>query len=445
MYLRRKIDDILIQWKKDDNRFPLIIEGSRQVGKTESIRHFADDNYRNFIEINFVEEPKFKAILSNGYKVDEIVKAITLIDPAKRFVDNDTLILFDEIQVFPDIATSLKFFKQDGRFDVICSGSMLGLSYHEIESNSVGYKMNETMYSMDFEEFLWAKGYGNETVDSMLQHMIDIEPFSNLENETYMDLFTDYIILGGMPSVVKSYIEKGNFEGMSFIQNQLIKDYKEDIQKYTEGLDKSKVLAVYEHVPAQLAKKNKKFQYSDIRKGARSRDYFGCIEWLRTAGTIMRCECMRYPSLPIKENTIENVFKLYMSDTGMLIASFDEELQEYIRLHKTLGAFGGGIYENVVAEAFMKQGLPLVYYKKENSTLEEDFFVRTFENLVPVEVKSTNANSKSLRMLINGEQYSDIEYGIKLVKGNVGMNNNIYTFPYYTAFLIKRYLKAWAK
>ena len=145
MYLRRKIDDILIQWKKDDNRFPLIIEGSRQVGKTESIRHFADDNYRNFIEINFVEEPKFKAILSNGYKVDEIVKAITLIDPAKRFVDNDTLILFDEIQVFPDIATSLKFFKQDGRFDVICSGSMLGLSYHEIESNSVGYKMNETM------------------------------------------------------------------------------------------------------------------------------------------------------------------------------------------------------------------------------------------------------------------------------------------------------------
>ena len=298
---------------------------------------------------------------------------------------------------------------------------------------------------MDFEEFLWAKGYGNETVDSMLQHMIDIEPFSNLENETYMDLFTDYIILGGMPSVVKSYIEKGNFEGMSFIQNQLIKDYKEDIQKYTEGLDKSKVLAVYEHVPAQLAKKNKKFQYSDIRKGARSRDYFGCIEWLRTAGTIMRCECMRYPSLPIKENTIENVFKLYMSDTGMLIASFDEELQEYIRLHKTLGAFGGGIYENVVAEAFMKQGLPLVYYKKENSTLEEDFFVRTFENLVPVEVKSTNANSKSLRMLINGEQYSDIEYGIKLVKGNVGMNNNIYTFPYYTAFLIKRYLKAWAK
>ena len=445
MYLRRKIDDILIQWKKDDNRFPLIIEGSRQVGKTESIRHFADDNYRNFIEINFVEEPKFKAILSNGYKVDEIVKAITLIDPAKRFVDNDTLILFDEIQVFPDIATSLKFFKQDGRFDVICSGSMLGLSYHEIESNSVGYKMNETMYSMDFEEFLWAKGYGNETVDSMLQHMIDIEPFSDLENETYMDLFTDYIILGGMPSVVKSYIEKRNFEGMSFIQNQLIKDYKEDIQKYTEGLDKSKVLAVYEHVPAQLAKENKKFQYSDIRKGARSRDYFGCIEWLRTAGTIMQCECMRYPSLPIKGNTIENVFKLYMSDTGMLIASLDEELQEYIRLHKTLGTFGGGIYENVVAEAFMKQGLPLVYYKKENSTLEEDFFVRTFENLVPVEVKSTNANSKSLRMLINGEQYSDIKYGIKLVKGNVGMNNNIYKFPYYTAFLIKRYLKACSK
>lgn len=441
-YLKRKIDDFLLNWKKDKDRKPLIVKGCRQVGKTESIRHFAEiAGYESFIEINFVEEEKYKQIIVDGYNASSIIKNISLLDPSKRFIDGKTLIFFDEVTIFPEIVTSLKFFKEDGRFDVICSGSMLGTNYQKIESNSVGYKVDYEMFSLDFEEFLWAKGYDEITINDMLSHMNNFLPFSNLEMSIYNKLFLEYVTLGGMPEVIRNYIEKGTFEGSLGIQKQLIADYKEDIRKYAEGIDLTRILNVFNSVPSQLAKENKKFQVSKIEKSARFRDYRGCVEWLIDSGVINICYCLNNLELPLSGNIDIDKFKLYFSDTGLLISLLDEESQDDLRANKNLGVYKGALYENIVSEALIKEGYKLYYYKKDDGTLELDFFIRSANNLIPIEVKAKNGNSKSLKTIITSKKYSDVDYGFKLSLNNIGYKDNIYTFPYFCTFLLKRFMK----
>ena len=410
MYLKRKIDNYLLAWKKNTDRKPLIVKGPRQVGKTESIRRFAEKNYESVISINFVEEPKYKLIIEDGYKTDDIIRNISRIDPRKKFMPEKTLIFFDELQEFPEITTALKFFKIDGRFDVICSGSLLEIHYKRIESNSVGYKIDYDMFSMDFEEFLWAKGYDNVAVEDMLWHMKTGKPFNEIEMKQYHNLFLDYCILGGMPAVVREYIAKGTFEGTLDIQHQLLMDYKEDIRKYAEGLDQTRILNVFEQIPIQLAKDNKKFQISKVAKGARFGDYRGCIEWLRDAGIVNICYGMNFPELPLKGNYDISKYKLYFFDTGLFVAMLDEEAQEDLRANKNLGVYKGALYENIVGEALTKCGYGLYYFKKDDSRLEEDFFVRTQDYLVPVEVKATRGTAKSLRTLIQSDSYPDIRW-----------------------------------
>lgn len=439
-YLKRKVDNYLLNWKTDPNKKPLIIKGSRQVGKTESITRFGHLNYKSIIYINFVEEPNYKMITTDGYKAQDIIKNISRIDPSKQFIENDTLIIFDELQDFPDIATSLKFFKIDGRFDVICSGSLLGINYQSIESNSVGYKTDYEMFSLDFEEFLWAKGYDESTIQEMLEHMIQLKSFNEIEMSIYSSLFLDFCILGGMPAVVREYIEKGTFEGSIDIQKQLVADYKEDIRKYADGMDQTRITNVFNHIPVQLAKDNKKFQITKVASNARFRDYRGCIEWLKDAGIINICYCMQFPELPLKGNYDESKYKIYFADSGLLVSMLDDEAQENLRVNKNLGVYKGALYENIVGEALVKAGYDLYYYKKDNSTLEQDFFVRNKENLIPVEVKATNGTARSLRTLIASNHYPDIQFGIKFILGNIGLSNNIYTFPYFCAFLLKKYL-----
>ena len=442
MYYRRKVDSFLKAWKADPAHKPLIVKGARQIGKTESILHFAKDNYENVIYINFALERKYMKILADGYDVESVIKNISLAEPSLLFIPGKTIIIFDEIQDNPDVATTLKSFKIDGNYDVICSGSMLGINYKKIHSNSVGSKIDYEMYSMDFEEFLWAKGYSQEQIDSILMHMIEEKPFNDNELTVFKRLFLDYCVLGGMPDVVKIYMETGTFSGTLDIQEQIRLDYEEDVRKYAEGLDQTKIISVYRSVPAQLAKENKKFQFNKIEKNARSREYTGCIEWLIDAGVVVACKCLLFPELPLKGNVEESKYKLYYPDTGLLVSSLDEEAQEDLRVNKNLGIYKGALYENFVAEAFVKQGLGLFYYKKENSTLEEDFFVRTQNELIPVEVKSNSDQSKSLSTLIKNKNYEDISYGIKLGDFNIGHANDIYTFPYFCVFKMKEYLKA---
>ena len=443
VYFKRKIDEFLADWKNNHSRKPLIVKGARQIGKTESILHFANENYENVVYINFALDKKYTTIVNDGYDVETVVKNITLINPSTRFIPDKTLIVFDEIQEYPDIATSLKAFNLDKRYDVICSGSMLGINYRKIHSNSVGSKTDYEMFSMDFEEFLWAKGYEDKAINSILEHMISLTPFSETEVSVYKSLFLDYCVLGGMPDVIKGYIKTGTFSQSLEIQGQIRLDYEEDVRKYAEGLDQAKIISVYRSIPAQLAKENKKFQFSIIDKKARSREYTGCIEWLIDAGVVTECNCLNYPELPLKGNVDNSKYKLYYPDTGLLISALDEEAQEDLRVNKNLGVYKGALYENFVAEAFVKQGLGLFYYKKDNSTLEEDFFVRSKNELIPVEVKSNNDSSKSLTALIKSDRYADIKHGIKLGDFNVGVANNIYTFPYFCAFMLKAYLQKW--
>lgn len=440
MYLKRKIDAYLENWKSDPNRKPLIIRGARQIGKTESILHFAKQHYDSIIEINFVSEPKYKMIVADGYDTSNIIKNISRIDPSKKFIPGKTLIFFDEITEFPDIATSLKFFKLDGQYDVICSGSMLGINYKKIEHNSVGHKTDYTMYSLDFEEFLWAKGYSDDVIDDMLAHMRSLTPFNELEMNIYHALFLDFCILGGMPAVVCDYILKGTFEGSLDTQRQLIEDYKEDIRKYAEGMDQTRILNVFNRIAPQLAKENKKFQISKVESGARFRDYRGCAEWLLDAGIVNICYCLEYPELPLNGNYDIDKFKLYFADSGLLVSLLDEEAGDDLRANRNLGVYKGALYENVVGEALVKSGYSLFYYKREDSTLEEDFFIRSKDALIPLEVKARSGKAKSMRTLIESDKYADIHFGFKLSYNNIGYSDEIYTFPYFCAFLLKRYM-----
>lgn len=438
--LKRKIDKYLTDWKNRPDRKPLIIKGARQIGKTRSVEWFAGQNYASVIEINFIEQKKYREIFNDGFEVDAILKNISLLNPELKFIPGNTIFFFDEFQACPNCATSLKFFKLDGRFDVICSGSLMGISYNEIESNSVGYKEDYEMHSMDFEEFLWAMGYNDEFTADLLSHMLDVRPLSELQMDTLMSLFRDYVIIGGMPEVVSTYVRNKNFSGTLDIQRQLLKDYEEDITKYVEGLDKAKVKAVYNHISTFLAKENKRFQITKIARNARNRDYMGCVEWLADAGVVNVCYCLNQPELPLKGNYDPKMYKIYFKDTGLLIASLDEEAQEDLRANKNLGTYKGAIYENIVGDMLVKQGYRLFYYHSDRPALEMDFFIRDADSLIPVEVKANDGATASLNRLLNDDKYNDVKYGIKLGYRNIGFNGKFYTFPYFLTFLLRRFV-----
>lgn len=438
--LKRKIDKYLTDWKNRSDRKPLIIKGARQIGKTRSVEWFAGQNYASVIEINFIEQKKYREIFNDGFEVDAILKNISLLNPELKFIPGNTIFFFDELQACPNCATSLKFFKLDGRFDVICSGSLMGISYNEIESNSVGYKEDYEMHSMDFEEFLWAMGYNDEFTADLLSHMLDVRPLSELQMDTLMSLFRDYVIIGGMPEVVSTYVRNKNFSGTLDIQRQLLKDYEEDITKYVEGLDKAKVKAVYNHISTFLAKENKRFQITKIARNARNRDYMGCVEWLADAGVVNVCYCLNQPELPLKGNYDPKMYKIYFKDTGLLIASLDEEAQEDLRANKNFGTYKGAIYENIVGDMLVKQGYRLFYYHSDRPALEMDFFIRDADSLIPVEVKANDGATASLNRLLNDDKYNDVKYGIKLGYRNIGFNGKFYTFPYFLTFLLRRFV-----
>jgi len=437
--LRRKIDDFLNEWKKDKNKLPLIVKGARQIGKTDAIENFAKNNYKSIVEINFTLQKQYKSIFDDGFEVDTIIKNISLINPNFEFIQGDTLIFFDEIQDCINAATSLKSFNIDGRYDVICSGSLMGINYNEIESNSVGNKQDYEMYSMDFEEFLWAKGYKQNQIDNLYNHMKTCTPLSELEFKVMLNNFHEYLIVGGMPAIVRTFIENNNYSGILNMQKQIILDYEEDITKYAHGLDQGKILNVYRKIPVFLGNENKKFQISKIKQGARNREYIGVIEWLNNAGIINISYCLETPSLPLKGNYNPDNYRIYFKDTGLLIGSLDDEVQEDLRNNKNFNTYKGAIYENIIADMLVKSGYSLYFYKNKKGTLEMDFLLRDKNSLVPIEVKATDGSTISLNNMINGKN-KDIKYGIKLCNKNIGFNGKFYTFPYFLTFLLKKYL-----
>ncbi len=439
--LKRKIDNYLIEWKNSNNKLPLIIKGARQIGKTNAIRNFGKNNYKTFVEINFALQPQFKTIFEEGFEIDNIIKNITLKMPKLELDEYNTLIFFDEMQECVSTATSLKAFREDGRYDIVCSGSLMGINYKEIESNSVGNKEDYIMCSLDFEEFLWAKGYNDEQINDLYKHMIDLKPLSNTQYQVMMSNFKEYMIVGGMPAIVNQFVENKNYSGILKMQQQILLDYEEDITKYAGGLDKTKILNCYRKIQVFLGNENKKFQISKIANGARNREYIGVVEWLANAGIVNISYAMEQACLPLKGNYNPDNYRLYFSDTGLLIGSLDEEVQDDLRNNENINTYKGALYENIVGDMLVKEGYDLYFYRDDSKKIEMDFMIRDKDSLIPIEVKANDNATISLNNLINSNLYKDIKYGVKLCNKNIGFNGKFYTFPYFMTFLLKRYLK----
>ena len=434
--LLRKIDKFLVSWKKRMHS-PLIIKGARQIGKTTSIENFGK-NYKSFIEINFIEEPSFKDIFSNGFDVNSIIKAISLKKPNSKFIDNNTLILFDEIQAYPDATTSLKFFKQDGRFDVICSGSLLGVNYNKISSVAVGYKEDYVMNSLDFEEFLWAIGYTEKQIQELFENMRNLKAFSELVMKTFNNLFEDYIYCGGMPAIVNQFIKDKHFSNVFQMQKQLSIDYEDDITKYVDGLDVARVKNIYKHITSQLSKDNHKFQITKLSHGARSRYYEGCQERLKEAGIINIAYNLSSLNKPLVGYEDYSNYRIYYFDTSLLVANLDEGAKFNFLSNKNFNIYNGAVYEDVICESLVKQGIEVYFNRSSDSTVELDFVIEHKDFIVPIEVKKEKGRTKSLKSLIENKT---IKYGIKFSKNNIGFDGNILTFPYFVSFMLKQFLE----
>ena len=393
MYLKRKIDEYLLEWKKNEERLPLIIKGARQIGKTESINHFAEQNYSNIVSINFVLEPKYKTILSDGYAVEDIIKNISMIDTSKKFIAGDTVIIFDELQEFPDIATALKSFRIDGRFDVICSGSLLGINYRKIHSNSVGYKTDYEMFSMDFEEFLMAAG---ETDLCDLLHQPDWEILKILSLK-YVDLLRQYYYVGGMPEVVDCFFQHQNLQEVRDKQTEILDAYRRDISKHTTPTESIRIGQVLQSLPSQLAKENKKFIYNVLKKGARATEYELAIQWLMDAGLVHKVSRIKELQMPVKFYEDLGAFKLFLLDCGLLGCMTETPASQMLVGDNVFKEFKGAFTEQFVLQQLVAQGFSPYYWSSDKTPAEIDFVVQTEHRVIPVEVKAEeNVRARSM-------------------------------------------------
>ncbi len=431
--LKRKVVSELIDWKNNHKNKCLLVIGARQIGKTFIIREFAKENYDSFYEINFLENEKQKEIFKDDLSVDNIIKEISLRIPTFKVADGKTLLFLDEIQECPQAITALKFLAQDKRFDCIASGSMLGMAYKRTSSFPVGYIDRIYMNSLDFEEFLWAKGVTDETINYIKEFYDNKKQVNMFAHNGMHELFREYIVLGGMPEVINEFLSSNNFNVALNIQKEILDGYRDDIIKYAPADEKVKIRACFDSIPVQLAKDNKKFKYNLVQKKADKSKLFNSLEWLYDAGIINFCYNLRNPEAPLEGNKIIDSFKVYMKDTGLLMAMMDEGSQLEI-INGNLGIYKGAIYENIIADVFTKSGKKLYYFEK-NSTLEIDFFIRYNNEVTAVEVKSAdNTKSKSLNSIMNNY---GVKQGIKLSTKNIGYDSNgVLSLPLYMSMFL---------
>jgi hypothetical protein len=430
--LRRKVYDDLMRWKSRDDKLCLIVKGARQVGKTFIIELFARENYKHCTIINFVKNPAYKSIFDADLDAETLIKQISIRVPGAHLVPGETVIFLDEIQDCPKARAALKFLTQDGRFDVIASGSMLGINYKDVPSYPVGYVEHLDMHSLDFEEFLWANGILPASIDDIRDYFDKKKPVPAAMHERMMELFKEFIIVGGMPRAVDEFVTAYNFANVLKIQKGIISDYTDDIAKYAEGAEKAKARACFLSIPKHLAKDYKKFQYSIVERNGTARKYGGSLMWLFDADIINFCYNLSIPELPLEGNAKSDTFKVYMRDTGLLMAMLEEGSQEDI-IDGNLGIYKGAIYENIIADIFSKAGKKL-YYFEQNGKLEIDFFIRKNKTATAIEVKSAD-NTKSKSMEAVFAKYG-VKHGIKLSTKNLGGTKSFDSIPLYMAMFL---------
>lgn len=439
--LKRKIESVLTEWKKSKNKKPLVIKGIRQCGKTYIVQKFAKENYENVVYVNFILEPDKKSAFSGSIDVDTIILNLSALIPNSRFIKEKTCIILDEIQECKEARTALKSFQIDGRFDVISTGSLLGVRGYENrrkegqDSIPVGYETIIEMYPLDFEEFLWANGINNKVIDSVKSCFEKETVVPEGIHNAMMELLYRYVIVGGLPEVVNTFLETKNIELTYQLQRNLIAEYEEDMIKYADNSDKVRIRECFESIPKQLAKENKKFQYSVVRKGGRSSQYIGSIQWLEDAGLVKRCYNTQITELPLEGNAIKDCFKLYTTDIGLFVAMLDYGTQADI-LKGNLLAYKGSIFENLMADFLCKTGQKLYYFQKD-SGLELDFLVRYKGECVVIEVKAKSGKTKSLKTVLKNKNIYHVNHAIKLGKYNIGREKEMLTIPLYMGFLIQ--------
>lgn len=431
--LRRKFYERLLEWKKNKSQECLLVKGARQIGKTFIIDYFGRENYSSYIYINFIESPQYSDIFAGELSAEEIYKRITLVMPKVRFVENDTLIFLDEIQVCPNARTALKFLAIDGRYDVIASGSLLGISYREVTSIPVGYETQVNMYSLDFEEYLWAVGYEPAAIDSLRSYFEEQRKVPEAVHNAMIKHLREYIVIGGMPSVVNKYVETKHFGKVWEEQQKILNSYMEDISNYAVNTEKPKVKNCYMSIPKQLAKENKKFQFSVVEKKSSARKYENSIEWLRDSNLAYLCYNVSVPVFPLNAYEKSDQYKLYLSDIGLLSAMYGFDMKMAIIDDTLTGDAKGGIYENLIADMLTKRGYKLNYYRTQNGSVEVEFLISKAAKIIPLEVKANNGSTNSLNELLKRE---DIPYGYKLISGNVGVNGKKIVLPLYMAMFL---------
>lgn len=447
MMFKRKIHDELIKWKSSplSKNKALIIKGLRQIGKTYSAMHYAKELYENVVYINFKEDEGIKSVFDGDLKVDRMIMDISARMPNVRFIPNKTVIVFDEIQECVNARASIKPFMIDGRFDIVCTGSLLGIKgYNKKHGKGVPTGFEHTVYmkSMDFEEFLWAKGISEDVIDEIRSCFDDVKAVSQPIHTAMIRYFREYICVGGLPHIVDTFLKTSDMNAVRSELLDIIEEYKDDFGKhldeneneYTDPVLLGRINRAFDSIPSQLSKDNKKFQYSILSKKGRGSEYQAAIQWLVDAGLVVQCFNLSLLQLPLEGNKKDDVFKLYLRDTGIFVSMLEPGSAGDI-LSGNLEIYKGAIYENIIADAFSKMDRNLYYYRRE-SELEIDFIMKYKGKIALVEVKSKNSKTKAANHILSTPEYG-VELCIKLGECNVGLNNKIMTIPHYMAFLLK--------
>lgn len=435
--LKRKIEQRLQEWKCSPNRKPLLIKGCRQCGKTYSVLDFAKKNYKHVVYLNFFENPDYCSVFEGSLEIDNITMLLSaLLGSEAVFEPGKTILVLDEIQECPDARTALKFFHLDGRYDVIGTGSLLGVRGYGKEPKSipVGYETTIDMSPLDFEEFLWANGVSEVVIDSLKKNTTQVTPVPEALHKKMRQLLLQYTVVGGMPDVVQTFVDTKRLDEVLNMQRDIVRSYEDDMIKYANQKDKSRILECFQSIPKQLSKENKKFQYSVVKKGSTASKYAGSLQWIEDAGIISRCYNLSATELPLDGNAQDDVFKVYMRDCGLFISMLEDGTQFDV-LQGNLARYKGAIFENLIADMFTKMGRKLYYFHK-NSGLEVDFVIRYKGECTLVEVKASSGNTKSTKTILAHPEKYHVNSAIKLGDYNVGRSGEILTLPLYMAFLL---------
>lgn len=440
---RRKIEKALSEWKNTPGRKPLVIKGVRQCGKTSSVLDFARKNYENVVYLDFFKQESLKGLFDGSFEVDYLTLMISAAIPGAHFEPGRTCVVFDEIQNCPRARASLKFFKLDGRYDVICTGSLLGVNGYKSDEMQkreeaapvpVGFETIIDMYPMDFEEWLWANEMPEPAIELLKKHLDSETPVPDALHNRMRELMLQYLVVGGMPEAVRTFFDTHDMNRVIAVHRGIVEEYKADMVKYARPGDKPRIRECFDSIPRQLSKENKKFTYASVRKGGRSGDYVASLQWIEDAGIVRRCHNLEIPELPLGGNAMQDCFKIYMADAGLFASMLDDGTQLDI-LKGNLYGYKGAIFENALADIFGKMGMRLYYFRKEDR-LEIDFVIRHRGEATPVECKATTGNAKSLKTLLKHPEKYHMSRALKFGDYNVGRSGQILTLPLYMAFLV---------